>query len=164
MTIYIKPAVKKDFIYAESKIDQVKEILRQNAMKIVKIEAATPDEDMKQSTDLKVNIKGGDVAARVRRPYRTFRDLTIRAYKNGNKTEIDKLREGYADWYLYAWENEFGTLSEWILVDINKMRSSGLLFEQRTVRMNGDGRTGFVTYSIEELVRCGALVAKRISL
>lgn len=162
MTLHTVSAFKKDYSYSASMIGQVCEILKQNAMHIIKIEIATPDEDMKRSTDLKATVTGGSVAVRTRRPYRTFRDLTIRAHKNGNKTEIHKLREGYGDWYLYAWENEFGILSEWILVDINKMRSSGLLYESRPIQPNKDGVTGFISYSIEELKRCGALVAKKV--
>ena len=77
-------------------MDDIKEILRKQAMYIVDIQIANEEDDMKYSTDLKIKITAGDVAVRIRRDT-SFRDFTIRA-KNGNsKTEIHKLREGYCD-------------------------------------------------------------------
>ena len=150
----------KNWDFSEQHIDQIKEILRKNSMYIVNVEVAKPDEDMKQSTDLKVTINSGCVAVRIRRPgYEKYKDITIRAYKNGYKTEIHKLREGFADWYLYAWASHNGTLSDWVLLDINKMRP--LLMEERYLIKNGDG-SGFYAYKIMELIEAGALVASKI--
>ena len=133
-------------------------------MYIVKVEIATPDEDMKQSTDLKVTVTAGDVAVRVRRFNpdfcdKKYHDLTIRAFNEGYKTELDKLQEGFARWYLYAWANVNGGFNDWILVDIDKMRESGLFDTNRKVKMNKDGTTGFVAYNLSELVNVDALVA-----
>ena len=141
-------------------IEQVKQILKSQAMHIVNIEIASPEEDMKQSTDLKIKITAGDVAVRIRRDNIKYRDLTIRA-KNGNsRTEIHKLRDGFGDWCLYGWiSNE--TIAEWILVDINIMRLNNCFSEARPVIMNRDGVTGFVTYSIKELQSYNALVASQ---
>lgn len=151
---------KDNWNFSEKYINDVRDILQANAMHIVKIEVATPEEDMKQATDLKIKITAGDVAVRIRRGKYDFRDITIRAYKNGNKTELHKLREGYGDWYLYAWEdkNQDG-IAEWVLVDINKARS--LFNENKEVKMNKDGNSGFVSYSIEEVRATGALVAHK---
>ena len=127
-------------------------------MHIVNIQVATPEDDMKHSTDLKVTVNSGDIAVRIRRDT-GFRDLTIRA-KNGNaKTELHKLREGFAQWYLYAWTKN-GKISEWILVSIDAMRAAGLFSESRPVKMNTDGYTGFVCYQFHELENAGALIAK----
>ena len=146
--------------FSESYMSEIKEILKSNAMHIVKIEVASEQDDKKHSTDLKIRVSSGDVAVRIRRSYQQFRDLTIRA-KNGNsKTEIHKLRDGYADWYLYLWTDS-GGICDWILVDIQKMRDSGMLSEARPVKINNDGYTGFYAYSILELQRVGALVARK---
>lgn len=59
-------------------MDDIKEILRGQAMHIVDIEVATPEEDMKQATDMKTKITAGDVAVRIRRDIK-WRELTIRA-------------------------------------------------------------------------------------
>jgi len=150
--------------FAKSYMPLIVDILRKNAMHIVRIEIATPDEDMKQSTDLKVTVAAGDVAVRVRRynPQfcdKKYHDLTIRAYNNGHKTELDKLRAGFAQWYLYAWTDNQGGFDDWILVSIDKMREAGLLDNNRKVKMNKDNRTGFVAYSLSELTGIDALVA-----
>lgn len=138
-------------------IEQIKQILKKQAMHIVKIEIASPENDMQHATDLEIQIKGGSVAVRIRRDI-PYRDITIRA-KNGNSnTEIHKLREGYADWYLYAWTIE-NKIVEWALLDINIMRLNKLFDETRPIIMNKDGYTGFVTYSLPELNKIGAIVA-----
>lgn len=148
--------------FSEKWMNEIKSILRNNAMHIIDIEIAMPEEDMKQSTDLKIKITSGDVAVRVRRRAAGFRDLTIRAFSNGNETEIHKLRAGFARWYVYAWEGD-GSLVDWILVDLNMMRRAGLLSENRPITKNKDGRTGFVSYSISELKMAGALVARKVA-
>ena len=89
----------------------------------------------------------------------TFRDLTIRAKCGRSKTELDKLREGFARWYLYMWTDRTGDVIEWIFVDIDIMRQKGLLSEKREITMNKDGYTGFVKYTQFELKQCGALIA-----
>jgi len=152
---------EKNWKFSESWMDEIKRILKSQAMHIVDIEVATPDEDMKQSTDLKIKITSGTVAVRIRRAFYNFRDLTIRS-KNGNaKTEIHKLREGFARWYLYLWTNENKEICDWILVDVDAMRLCGLLADERPTKMNKDGYTGFVSYSINELDTAGALVARK---
>jgi hypothetical protein len=154
---------ESNWYFAEKHMNAIRDILQKNACYIVRVDVATPDEDMKQSTDLKVTVKAGAVAVRVRRKDKRFRDVTIRAYKNGNKTEIHKLRDGYGDWYLYAWELESGAL-EWVLLDIGKMRNAGLFGEKRPIIMNKDGQSGFVAYSIDEIKKAGALVNECLSV
>ncbi len=130
-------------------LDDIKNILKEQLINFVKIEIANPKEDMEQATDLKIEVTGGNVGVRIRRDT-SFRDFTIRAYKNGNRTEIDKLREGYCNWYLYCWTRN-DKITDWILLDINKMREKGLLDTTRNIKMNTDGKTGFYIYALEEL-------------
>jgi len=146
--------------FSEKYMPQVRDILRANAIHLVSIEVASKQDDLHHSTDLNIKVTGGCVAVRIRRSNKTFRDLTIRAYKGGYKTEIDKLREGFADWYLYAWEGQNNNFDDWILVDINILRRAGMLDQSRRVTMNTDGNSGFVAYSIQELIECGALIAR----
>ena len=154
---------QKNFEWQKNFIDEIKRILKSQAMHIVNIEVATPEDDMKHSTDYKIKITSGDVAVRLRRPRYNFRDLTIRAINGNNKTEIHKLREGYADWYLYGWTVE-GLINEWMLIDLNKMREYNAFSEDRPVTMNDDNYTGFVTYSIPELEEMDAVVTKQINI
>jgi hypothetical protein len=151
---------KNNWDFSEKYMPFIRDILQKNAMHIVRVEVAEPEDDMKHSTDLKVTVKSGDVAVRIRRKHKTFRDITIRAFKGGHKTEIHKLREGYADWYLYAWESERG-LDEWCLLDVSKMRAAGLFNESRKVIMNKDGVSGFVAYSQIDVISAGAIVAEQ---
>lgn len=152
----------KNWDFSEKYICEVQKILQQNAMYIVNVEVATPEDDMKHATDLKIKITAGDVSVRIRRSKYTFRDITIRAYKDGYKTEIHKLRDGYGDWYLYAWENtDQNGIAEWVLVDLNKARP--LFLKEKEVKMNKDGHSGFVNYSINELEEYNAVVVHNIS-
>ena len=149
---------RNNWIFSEQHIGEVKKILKSQAMHIVNSEVATPEDDMKHSTDLKVTVTAGDIAVRIRRDT-GFRDLTIRAKSGNARTEIHKLRDGFAQWYLYAWTKN-GKISEWILVSIEAMRTAGLLSESRPVKMNTDNYTGFVCYQFWELESANALVAK----
>lgn len=157
----MNPDYVKNFTFSEDNMQYIKNILKSNAMYIIDIEVATPEDDMKHSTDLKIKVSSGDIAVRIRRPgYTVFHDLTIRAYSNGYDTEIHKLRKGFADWYLYAWTDNNNKICDWWLIDIRIMRNSGLLSESRKIKMNKDGRTGFISYSLAELISCGALVSR----
>ena len=132
--------------FSDSHHDEIKQILKDNLMHITSIEIANDHQDMNEGTDYVIHIEGGTIAGRVRRPDCKYRDFTIRAVNKGYKTEIDKLREGFGDWYLYCWTNEYNRIDEWILVDINKIRKNSLL-EHRTVKDNGES-TGFIHIEI----------------
>lgn len=149
---------KQNWTFSEKYMPQIKLILAKHAGKFLQIEVATMDEDMTQGFDLNIIANNkSKIAVRIRRADITFRDITIRALNGGHKTEIHKLRDGYGDWYLYAWESTDGRITEYALIDIHKAR---LLFTaDRNVIPNKDGKTGFYKYSIEEIIKCGALIA-----
>ena len=140
-------------------IPQVTRILQSNASKIISIEVAPPDADAERATDMTIKVVGGNVAVRVRRDATRFRDLTIRSRRSsGRKTELEKIREGFADWYLYAWTIN-GTISEWVLVDLGRVRESGLLDKPRKEIPNKDGTTFFVGIPIAELEQNSCIVS-----
>ncbi len=146
--------------YSQKHIDSMIEILKENAMHIVKIVIADAEKDTKQSTDLIVKVEGGDVAVRTRTKNIKFRDFTIRAKSYyGFKTELDKLREGFAQWYLYAWELDKGY--EWVLIDMDRVRDSGLLDCDYPVKMNRDG-TGFINIRLSHLQLHDCIVSKKL--
>jgi len=149
--------------WSDKYLPQVSEILRANAMHIVKVAIADNDVDCREATDMTVDVTGGQVAVRVRRPYMHYRDLTIRSWRaSGAKTEIHKLRDGFGDWYLYGWTNGQNQIGEWILVDLDKVREAGLLDSPRKEIPNSDRRTRFVAIGIPELERSGCIVSKRM--
>lgn len=148
---------KANWDFSEKYMPTIKRILSKHALRFISVDIADEQEDMTQAFDLKITTQRGRVAVRIRRASSQYRDLTIRAYNKGYKTEIHKLREGFGDWYLYAWEGD-NKISEYALIDINKARH---IFENdRDLIPNKDGgATGFFAYSFDELIKCGALTA-----
>ncbi len=141
----------------------VMDILQHNAMHFIKIKEADREADMKRATDMIIEVKGGDIAVRIRRPSikrRTFNDITIRAYKNGFKTEIHKIREGFAKWYLYCWTTKENMIDDYLLIDLDKVRESTLLNDDK-ITMNNDGMSGFLSISIIDLYKNNCLVSSR---
>lgn len=139
-----------------------KEILKQNSMHFLSLEVSDDEKDMTEATDMVIKIEGGDVALRVRNSAIKFRDLTIRSQtRSGNKTELQKLKEGFGDWYLYGWGSN-SNIDEYILVDLDRVRKFKLLEKERRQIANGDG-TYFVNIGLGELDTCGCIVAKNIS-
>lgn len=150
-----------DWKWADGHMKAIVDVLRQNAMHLLSIKVASEKQDLKHATDLIISVEGGDVAVRIRRPqYRKrWQDLTIRAWRRGDiPTELHKIREGWADWYLYGWSDGQGCLQDWMLVDLNVMRQSGLLDNPRITK-NRDGRTGFCAFNVGVLQINQCLIA-----
>jgi hypothetical protein len=138
--------------------DDVKKILKNQAMFIVSIEVAPPAEDLERCTDIRMKVESGDVAVRIRRDDCKFRDITIRSYNRNYDTELNKIKKGYGSYYLYCWTID-DCISEWVLIDLNILRNSGLLNEKRQTIMNTDKKTGFVVFTIAELEKNKAVVS-----
>lgn len=137
---------------------QVERILKQNAPHFVNVRIASKDQDMKQATDFIVIIEGGEIAVRIRRANVRWRDLTIRSRIGHAKTEIHKIREGFGRYYLYCWTDANNAICDWILVDLDLLRESGLL-ENRKEIPNKDGYTAFINIPAIELAANGCLIA-----
>lgn len=143
---------------ADKYIPQLTEILKKNAMHLISVVPAPEESDLKYATDLVIVIKGGDVATRVRSPGCRFRDFTIRTRTRYNiRTEIHKIRDGFAKWYLYAWTDADEKIESWILVDLDMVRKYGLLDIKRDEIPNTDG-TKFISISIGELDTWGCVI------
>jgi len=138
---------------------QVFDVIRANIGSIVSIDIADDNLDMKQATDVVVNITAGSVAVRVRTERCKYRDWTVRSRSlYGGETELSKLKKGFANWYLYAWSTA-GVLSEWMLIDLDKVRSGGILDRPWSEIPNGDG-TKFISIPRHVLGNC--IVASNI--
>lgn len=154
---------QQDRQWADTYNKQVMSIIKQQAIHFFDISSASTERDMKCATDFTLRFKGGDIAVRLRRPFKDKRDLTIRSHRNsGAKTELAKIREGFGAWYFYGWIDRSDIISEWILVDLDKVRSSGLLDKERRPIPNTDGATFFIAISLEELCEAGCLVAQQL--
>ena len=149
---------KRDRVWADGFESQVLTILNGLLPHLVVLNVASQEHDNHQATDFEIQLVGGTVAVRLRRPRYDYRDLTIRSSRtNGTKTELAKIKEGYAYRYLYGWIDENNRIVEWMLVDLDRVRSAGMLDGRREI-YNTDGKTAFIAIPAEELCAKGCLV------
>lgn len=144
---------------------QVMSILNTLIPHLAVLEIASDEIDKKRATDFTLRLRGGDIAVRLRRPYYNFRDLTIRARRdNGVKTELAKIKEGYAFRYFYGWTDDEKRIAEWMLVDLDKVREKGILEKDWPLKPNKDPRTGkldgthFIPIPAKDLHDAGCLL------
>lgn len=146
---------KEDMRFSEKIMPTVKKFIAYNAARIVKINDATAEEDMEFASDLV--IYGAKIAVRTRKDNVKFRDLTIRASRPyGTKTELEKIKQGYSDFIFYAWTKGL-SITEYVIVDSEILRQSGLLNKVLPSMKNADGTT-FVFLALPDIKKCGALV------
>lgn len=161
---------KSNVIFQHKHTPDVIRLLKANLQHMVNIRLGTQDEDSKQATDMVMYMdNGGAIGVRVRRYENTsqkerYRHFTIREKSaGGSKTELDKLRDGWGDWYFYGWENQDGILDEWIIVNLNVLHERKAFhtdFKARERwRSNRDGKTAFVWFTVADLRFYRALVA-----
>lgn len=158
-----QPTFKDNWNFQLNYYKTVETLLKRNAEYFISVSVATQEQDMKRATDFVVKIEGGDIAVRIRRKYYKYRDLTIRSKNGIYKTEIDKLKEGWARYYLYCWETDDSKIDEWMLVDMNMVRTMKLL-EGRQEKYNKDGKTAFICIPFHELNNNNCILASNISV
>src|SRR3990167_636534 len=133
----------------------------------IDIDRATEEQDMKQVTDLVVNVRLDnkvDLAIRVRE----WKDWYSESYKDevsirariptGGKTEIDKIKDGWGRYYLYCWGDGENILN-FIYFDIEKARNEGVFEEGYSVKLNGDGTSGMYI-PIKRLEEADCIIAR----
>lgn len=154
-----------DWGWSDGFIPEVRRILIQCALHLFKFTIATAHQDLKQATDFMVTIAAVHdigIAVRLRRPRYDYRDLTIRAARvSGVPTELDKLRDGKADFYLYGW-TEGWAIREWMLIDLDKLRASGLLDRPWKLIRNYDHTTAFIAIPYTVLSQYGCVLQSRM--
>jgi len=152
------------FAFAELHMPAVRRELGELPMKLfMDIEKAEAKQDMEEATDLILSVSGGDIAVRIRRKKFWERgviyglDFSVRAVCRGHLTEIDKLIDGFGDWYFYGYSSDDkGEIAEWWLLDLDKVRESGVLEdEQFPINPNGDGTAGkYIPLDVLEDLGC----------
>jgi hypothetical protein len=152
-----------DKSWADGYWPAIEAVIRAVAGQIISVSKADDEMDVHQATDYVVRVSAGEIACRVRRPgYTKFHDFTLRCSRpSGVITELEKIRQGFAKWYLYAWAMDAHTFEDWVFVDLDKLRGSGLLTDGRQAIMNWDGSSAFVAFSLEELRNGGCILAVR---
>jgi len=153
---------QRDWYWQAGFLPEVSRLLLANAMYIFNVEVASAQQDMKEATDMLLSVAGQKkVAIRLRRAEYWKRDLTIRSVRSsGMKTELEKIQAGHGDLYLYGWTHDL-TISEWMLIDLHKLRASGLLAHYGTIR-NRDRATGFVAIPYYMLRDYGCVLNARV--
>lgn len=154
---------QQDKAWADRYLPAIEQVIRQVAGNIITVTLASDEDDWHRATDYIVRVEAGDIACRVRREsyHSRFRDFTLRCSRpSGAVTELEKIKQGLARWYLYAWAREDGTFVDWVFVDLDRLRRSGLLFEPRKTIANKDGSSAFVSFSLSELRTHGCIVAQ----
>jgi len=129
------------------------------------------DADCKEATDLIVlHARDMRIACRVRRPgygQRYPNQFTIRSHRDtGARTELEKIVDGFGDWFFYGHTENTGNISEWWLIDLAAFRAA--LVRRANIRRgqqsNGDG-THFVWFDVTSFPeRPPLLVAHDIEL
>lgn len=155
--------VQRDWNWSDGFLPEVRRILMQNAALLFTVQIASTYQDVKEATDMLLMVNGQrTVAVRLRRAQYSYRDLTIRASRiSGARTELDKIRNGYGDIYLYGWTYGW-TISEWMLVNLHRLRSSSLLNSHWKMTINRDGATGFISIPYMTLYEYGCIEAANV--
>lgn len=158
--------------YEKNTLIELKGIIFEYPEIFMYINKSTQIEDTQYATDFVIKLTNRsieknksslDVAVRVREPGCTKRDLTIRAKTRCNvKTEIDKIKEGYGHIYLYCWRGKNGKIGDYMIINIDRLRSSNLLEKKRGIIPNKDG-TGFIAISINELNESNCILKNKIA-
>lgn len=110
---------------------------------------ASDYQDMHQCTDIKIGEY--NVAVRIRK-HTKFRDFTIRAVNNGYTTQIDKILNGYIDYYIYAWQNEQQDICQYIIIDMKSAISDRYFRHMVNTRQsisNGDGSAHIAIHLVQ---------------
>lgn len=95
----------KQFEWQNEYLPEVVNIFKLNVLQLIDVKIASKEQDTKYATDMVVEVKGGDIAVRIRNNdkydyFNEYCDLTIRTRSmNGKRTEIDKLRDGFGSKY-----------------------------------------------------------------
>ncbi|MHC4621765.1 MAG: hypothetical protein ACYTEQ_28825 [Planctomycetota bacterium] len=142
-------------------------VARPHYSKFTVLDWSTEEEDRTAVADFVLDARPVMLANRCRaRKAYVNGDVTFRAYRGkSGKCEIDKIREGRGDFYVYVYDDEpysRNNPSAWLLFDLNKLRDSGYMdlawkrYEEEGRKRGGQGQFGYVTWN--ELEECGALI------
>lgn len=126
---------------------QVRKILVSKAYIFTKFRESTLKEDREQGFDAVLSFPDVKIPIRIRQnKYLQYMDLTIRSKSKYNlKTEIHKIKEGFGDFYFYAWSDETPMKKEnnkivsYMILDLNVFRNTIIDRPTQTDKPNGDG-------------------------
>lgn len=162
-----RESYQRDRAWSDRLTPEVQIALEQLGGKLLFQRPSSEQKDRNHATDWELNLENGDIAVRFRRQTE-YRDLTIRSRRIGRrgqevKTEHEKILENDGlIAYLYCWTDDSGAVVETMLVDLKRLRSSGLMQRYKQFeKPNKDERTYFYAIPQNELRRIGALIDAR---
>lgn len=149
----------KQFAWQERFMPQVEKHIRKHIKDLVTFRIGNVTEDSKQATDLVVTLEGRSISVRLRRANNPYRDMTIRSHiPTGNKTELQKLQDGWGDIYFYGWVAD-NQIVNYMLVDLNKLRQAGVFHKKRRNIRNPEG-TAYVVILRSEIRSAHAMIGE----
>ncbi len=158
--------MRQEIIQAEIKtlndkyFNTIRRILNSKSYVFTKFVEATPKQDMEEGFDSIFSFPDVKIPIRIRDyKYLNYRDITIRSRSYyGMRTEIDKLREGFGDYYFYGWETkESNGIYCYAIFSIKNFVESGLIDEPDSQRQNYDG-TEFYCYSLDKMIKKNVII------
>lgn len=154
-------AYLRDSLWATRFDEQLIAIIKEQASHIIQVRRATEKEDNSCEADLVLETSSGKILCRTRSAKYYRRDLTIRCERpTGTVTELQKIESGAGRWYLYAWTND-NRITEWMLIDLDRLRQSGLIERWRRNIFSNPDKTKFIAIPRSEIHKAGAIVSER---
>jgi len=151
---------ERDWEWANQFFNSISDILKIYFGYNTQIIVAPKELDLEKATDYLLDMDSSHIACRIRKMeyHEKFADITIRSFRSsGATTELEKLANGFGDYYFYGWgDPPYITYFE--IINLHKIRP---LIKQLFVQVqsgkikeipNTDGRTRFVTIKPESLV------------
>jgi len=141
----MKQAVRRDWDWSNRFVPAIKRLVGPHLLT-----PAALEQDAHEATDLIVLVaRDMRIAARVRRqgyadsfPY----EFTIRARRDsGAVTELEKIVNGWGDWFFYGHADNFDGFSLWWLIDLHSFRAALIRNSNNGTKLrfgdkpNGDG-------------------------
>ena len=131
----------------------VKKILQDNASLFVCFVDSSFKQDTEQACDCIIEVKGGTIAIRSRRPT-NYRDFTIRSESFCKKrTEYQKLIDGFGKWYIYTWGATNTKILGYAIIDLDVFRDKYILKPDAKNIKNIDG-TKFHAWNVSSIPGC----------
>ena len=144
---------KADKGWSDRFIPEIKRILGEHLIGI-----ASDEDDQTMNTDLITLTMPdrGRIGCRVRRFAALGRfggEFTIRASRpSGTKTELQKIYDGWGDYFFYGFSNQEETsLAQWVLCDLDVMRSRHIEDWDFSEQKNPDGSAGFYAFKLTDM-------------
>lgn len=148
-----------DHQWAQQFIPHISQILAR-----VFVKEAPINMDMRENTDLVLEMAGQRIAVRVRKIkeyglYNRRNEWTIRSKRpSGVQTELAKILYGWGDYYFYGWGDVRDKhIKAYTIIDLKPARpwlyenGSRLMEQHGQIQQNKDGSSAFVAICLDEL-------------